>query len=399
MRKAADRAGRKAWKLLAGTAALCAALIFPGMESRAERYSYTITFYPGNHGSFQGTEQVSVDNSVSGSSYEIKGDGSAVVVTGLQAGDVVSFDAAREGAVELDEGSRYYVKGIRAGGRDNSTVDTSAFKVEGDRDYVVAYGIRGDLTSYVVNYQDTDGNTLAPSRNYIGNVGDKPVIAFYYIEGYQPQAYNLTKTLSKNAAENVFTFTYRRIPATTPGGDANEGGEGGSGTGGDSGTGTGGGGTGTETPGAGGTGTGVGTGTGGTGAAGTTPGATVVTPGGQGGAVQTPENPDENQGGAAQTPENPDENQGGGTQNPGNPDENQGGEDQNPEDDQPQNVVDLDDENVPLAEPKGDGENSSFRFPVWGSIGIAVAGVAAIGFVLWFMLIRRKKEKTQGKEG
>lgn len=82
-----------------------------------------------------------------------------------------------------------------------------------DRDYVVAYGIWGNRIAYTVNYQDEDGNTLLPSETFYGNVGDRPVVAFQYVEGYQPQAYNLTGTLSENAAENVFTFTYSRLTA------------------------------------------------------------------------------------------------------------------------------------------------------------------------------------------
>ena len=41
------------------------------------------------------------------------------------------------------------------------------------------------------------------------------MVAYHYIEGYQPQAYNLTKTLSKNEAENVFTFVYEPVPEDT----------------------------------------------------------------------------------------------------------------------------------------------------------------------------------------
>lgn len=403
--------GRKPWKLLAGAALLCTALAMGKTESRAQEYTYTATFYPGNHGTFQGTEQVSVDNSGSGSSYEIEGDGDAIRVSGLRAGDIVSFDAASEGAVKLEEGSRYYVKGIRVSGRDNSTVDTSAFKVEGDRDYVVAYGIRGDLTSYTVNYQDENGNTLASSRTYYGNVGDKPVIAFRYIEGYQPQAYNLTKTLSKNTAENVFTFTYRRRPAASAGGNEGGGtdtpgtgtGTPGTGTGGGTGTpgagtaGTPGAGTGTgTTPGAGaGTGTpgaGAGTGTGttpGAGAGTGTPGTTVVTPGGQG----AEQNPGGEQGG-----ENPGGIQPGGTQNPENEGDSQNpGETDLQDPNEPQEVVDLDDENLPLA-GLDEEPDSPFRFPMWGSICIAVAGAAAVGVGLWLLLARRKKEKAESDE-
>ena len=194
-----------------------------GMECRAAQgYTYTVTFYPGNHGIFQGTAGLSIGSS--SPSVEAGMEGDAIRVSGLRNGDIVSFDAAAAGAVTLEEGSRYYVKGIRLSGHDNNTIDTAAFRVEGDRDYVVAYGIRGDMTGYTVNYQDESGNALAPSRSYYGNVGDKPVVAFLYVEGYEPMAYNLTKTLVSNEAENVFTFVYRRTPVS--GGDGPSGGGG-----------------------------------------------------------------------------------------------------------------------------------------------------------------------------
>lgn len=365
--------------------------VFGKMDCKAAEYFYTVTFYPGNHGNFQGTEMVTVDNSVSGSSYEISTDGSAIRISGLCAGDVVGLDAAMEGAVELDEDSRYYVKGIRVSGRDNSTVDASAFRVEEDRDYVVAYGIRGDLTSYVVHYQDAQGNALAPSRTYYGNVGDRPRMAYLYIEGYQPQAYNLTKTLLKNEAENVFAFVYTRIPA---------GGTGGSGTGGTGGgTGTGGagmGGAGTGTGGTGGDGTGGAGAAGGqtTGAGGAAAGAGAGNAPGDTGNVTNPDdgadagNADD---GAAQ---------GGDAQAPGG---DQGDDAQMPDDgnDGPQDEVNLDDAETPLA--TFDGENgqedsSGFRFPVWASICIAVAGAVAVVAVLWVMLAARKKARAGEEE-
>ena len=80
-----------------------------------------------------------------------------------------------------------------------------------DQDYVVAYGIKGATVAYTVNYLDEDGNALAPSETYYGNVGDKPVVAYLYIEGYQPQAYNLGKTLVEDATQNVFSFIYAPI--------------------------------------------------------------------------------------------------------------------------------------------------------------------------------------------
>ena len=208
-------------KLFAGALSLCLCFTTGALHTHAEgrkAYTYTVNFYTGNHGSFAGTSHVMVDNSKSGSSYQISGSGSVVTVSGLMRNDVVSFDAAMAGAVDLKENSKYYVKGIRQSGRDNDTVSLSAFRVEKDQDYVVAYGIRGELTSYVVNYQDTSGRTLAPSRTYYGNVGDRPVVAFLYIEGYEPQAYNLTRTLTANTAENVFTFEYARVRTGAGGG-------------------------------------------------------------------------------------------------------------------------------------------------------------------------------------
>ena len=38
------------------------------------------------------------------------------------------------------------------------------------------------------------------------------VVAYQYIEGWQPQAYNLGKTLVADASQNVFDFIYTRIP-------------------------------------------------------------------------------------------------------------------------------------------------------------------------------------------
>ena len=95
------------------------------------------------------------------------------------------------------------MKGVRISGRDNNSLETSAFHVNGDRDFVVAYGIQGDMVGYTVNYQDEEGNQLAPSRTYYGNIGDKPVVAYLYVENYTPQALALTKTLSSNESQNV----------------------------------------------------------------------------------------------------------------------------------------------------------------------------------------------------
>lgn len=174
-------------------------------------YTYTVSFSAGVQGSFGGNsiqvrKAAGNEAGVSVSSAKDK-----IVVTGLEYGDVISCDA--QGSVGLNDNSKYYVKGIRLSGRDNNTVANSAFLVSGDQDYVVAYGIPGELAEYTVNYVDTNGNKLADSRTYYGNVGDEPVIAYLYIDGYTPDSYNQTGKLVSDASKNVFNFVYAQ--ATT----------------------------------------------------------------------------------------------------------------------------------------------------------------------------------------
>ncbi len=169
-------------------------LTVPGLAAEEkEPYTYKIRFFSGRQGSLNGEEMA--------------------VIEGLHYGDQVTFN---RNSVQLNDGSKYYFKGIRRSGEDNNTVGSLSFEVKGDQDYVVAYGILGNVASYTVNYVDEAGNALAESETYYGNVGDKPVVAYLYIDGYRPQAYNLTRTLSANTADNDFTFVYSPIPAPLP---------------------------------------------------------------------------------------------------------------------------------------------------------------------------------------
>lgn len=188
---------------------LCTAFAEKGGNEK--EYTYTVTLYAGKEGTFA--------------------DGSSEVkITGLKTGDVVSF-AGQIGSVQLKDSGKYYVKGVRESGKDNNTVSAPAFTVDSDREYVVAYGIKGDMVSYTVNYQDESGNALRQSEKFYGVVGDKPVVAFQYIDGYQPQAYNLTKTLNSNEADNVFTFTYKKIASGSDTNNGSNGSNSGNGTG------------------------------------------------------------------------------------------------------------------------------------------------------------------------
>lgn len=174
----------------------------------AEKYTYTVTIYSGKQSTFTSGSGISVDNHSTGSSYQISGGAGSdrIKITGLEYGDVVIMDA--QSSVQLGGDSKYYVGGVRESGRDNNTVSASAFRVNSDRDYVVAYAIKGNMVSYTVNYVDEAGTPLLPSQTYYGAVGDRPVVAFRYIENYLPLTYNLTKTLSADASQNVFTFVY-----------------------------------------------------------------------------------------------------------------------------------------------------------------------------------------------
>ena len=186
--------------------------VFSGKTSAwAFSYTYTVSFSAGAQGSFGGNSIQVRKAAGNEAGVSVSSAGDKIVVTGLEYGDVISCDA--QGSVGLNDNSKYYVKGIRLSGRDNNTVANSAFLVSGDQDYVVAYGIPGELAEYTVNYVDTNGNKLADSRTYYGNVGDEPVIAYLYIDGYTPDSYNQTGKLVSDASKNVFNFVYAQ--ATT----------------------------------------------------------------------------------------------------------------------------------------------------------------------------------------
>ena len=212
MRKAGKENKRNQLKrfLAAAGAAALAVSFTPGAVWAQGGYTYSLTLYAGNQGAFTGDLSWVIPYSQGDAQVSLEGD--KVVVRGLEAGDVVTFQQEVQNQVELTDGSRYYVQGLRLSGRDNDSASTqAAVTVGGDADYVVAYGIQGEMVAYTVNYLDEEGNTLLPSQTYYGNIGDKPVVAYQYVEGYMPQALSLTKTLSANEAENVFDFTYREV--------------------------------------------------------------------------------------------------------------------------------------------------------------------------------------------
>ena len=204
---------RKALFTFIAVLALMLIMTVPGF---ADEYQYTVTLDGGLYGTVNAETTAKVDyNGV----YTLP-DPTEVTVTD----------------------SKYYFKGWHRAGQEG--ILEAAPKITEDVDFVATFGITGDQVKYTVNFVDESGATLAASKEFYGNVGDKPVVAYVYVEGYQPQAYNLTTTLDADASKNVFTFTYSVetpitettiVPGeggTAGGGGAAAGGEGGAAAGG-----------------------------------------------------------------------------------------------------------------------------------------------------------------------
>ena len=300
-------------------------------------YTYKVTLSAGNKGTINGQNKIEQTNIASGSTVTFN-------LNDIQVTD-----------------DKYYVKGIRLSGRDNNeTLAAPSFTVDKDADYVVAYGIKGNMVAYTVNYQDASGKSLAESQTFYGNIGDKPVVAYRYIENYIPDALALTKTLSDNESENVFTFTYTpgatdrivetttTVTTTVPGTATPAGAAGTTGSAGTTGA-------------AAGTGTGTtvsGTTAGGTTAGGTTAGGTTT-------------------GGTA-----------GGTTNADNSQDTTDDTTTEPDEQTPKSLVDLDDEDT----PKGniDAKDKTSKTPIAAGIGIIVVAVAALVGLIVFLKKRAK---------
>lgn len=323
----------------------------PVMAAETE-YTYTVRFFSGAQGDFK------------------EGDKEMVVHKNLIPGQRVAFN---QRDVELKDNSKYYIKGIRESGKDNNRVGkdgvveqtTTSFAVEEDRDYVVVYGLLSDAVGYTVSYVDANGRELAPSEKYYGNVGDAPVIAYLYIEGYQPQAYNLTGVLQRDESKNVFSFVYSPVdtgtqtpagPQATVAPPAAPG---------------------TQAPAAPGTNP----------APGTTTTTTGTTPGeGEGTAEEGGE------AGEGETPEEGTEAEEGGEGEEGN---------------EPQELQQIGDEEVPLADMGNQdsglglpGMDSDFakrvgELPLAAKIGVVSAVLLGLGAAAWFLLIRDKKKQVK----
>ena len=211
-------------KIRAGLLALSMLTLTAGQTALASdtAYTYTIRLYAGNQGVLTGAGITAAGSNakiekVTGKSGQVE----QIVVSGVAYGEAVYINP-NDAAKVTDE--RYYIRGVRRSGRDNSEAVASTGAVGADMDYVIAYGVSGEMTPYTINYQDAAGNALLPSDTYYGNIGERQYVSARYVDGYQPQAYNMVMTLSANSAENVFNFVYTpeaapatpETPAATP---------------------------------------------------------------------------------------------------------------------------------------------------------------------------------------
>lgn len=161
-------------------------------------YKYKVTVYAGKQGEFKGGKKIWSKEVDAGESVTISEETTGFKLTNKE----------------------YYVRGFREAGHDNDEqLKSVTFTADEDTSFEVAYGLAGGMVKYMIQYVDEDGEELRDTDTYYGMIGDKPVVSYKYINNYMPQAYHVTKTLSKNEDENVFTFTYRSTSGQ--GGDNN----------------------------------------------------------------------------------------------------------------------------------------------------------------------------------
>lgn len=177
---------------------MVAALALPAFAADAsaenEPYKYTVRIFPGDKGTINGSTDPIVKEVEANYSWT-RGD----------------FDCLNQAASKTD---RYYVTGMRESGRDNNTnalYKSGNFTVDRDIDLVVSYGIKGSDVPYKINYVEVGSNkVLRKAETYYGNDGDKPAVAYLYVEGYIPQYEVMTGTI-KAGSSNEWTFYYVKL--------------------------------------------------------------------------------------------------------------------------------------------------------------------------------------------
>ena len=182
----------KKMKLLAGF--LLTLILALGLTVAAYAYDYEVTVSSGSNGT---------------------------VTNGSESGTQLKATVAYTGTVSIGgttgywgqpTDARYYFKGFHISGQEDPVFSSGDITIEKDTVLVATYGVVGQMVNYTVNYQDAAGATLYPTETLIGNVGDTPVVAFRYVDGFRPRDLTLSQALDEDAAKNVFTFVYDPAP-------------------------------------------------------------------------------------------------------------------------------------------------------------------------------------------
>ena len=100
----------------------------------------------------------------------------------------------------------YYFKGFHISGQEGVAPPST---IERDLMIVASYGIEGDMAKITVHYQTANGAQLANDDELRGKIGDKPVVPARHIDNYTPNAYNYTFTLT---GDREVTFVYTPVP-------------------------------------------------------------------------------------------------------------------------------------------------------------------------------------------
>ena len=111
---------------------------------------------------------------------------------------------------------KYYFKGYHVAGQEGD--HARVFTPDKDITLVAYYGIKGKVVPYTIHFLEYGTNrVLHDPITYHGNIGDKPVAPYVYIETYEPQAYNITGTLAASGNDwPIYYYPTGASPTATP---------------------------------------------------------------------------------------------------------------------------------------------------------------------------------------
>ena len=173
--------------------------LFAGIGAFANN-AYTVRVYPGVNATLTG-----------GSPY-----------SELQPyGGSFSFDASIVN-LTAEGAKKYYIMGLREGGKDNSDYlypmnsDTKKvdvpIEIKKDMDFVVAYGIEGTQVSLTVSCVNGNTGETIKTETYYGNYGERVLIKAPYVDNMSPERQYLP---AKLGTTTTGTVRYYPIPEPT----------------------------------------------------------------------------------------------------------------------------------------------------------------------------------------